>query len=168
MTDIRTYTTLDRTAWRSGPWDREPFDKIQWVDEETDLDCLAVRNSIGAWCGYVGVGSDHPWFDIAYTGCTQGCGESWCGHSPESLIDVHGGITYSDRCQEGPEDHSICHVPMPGRPDPVWWFGWDACHAGDIMPGYESACVTDRAEYRTLEYVRRQCRDMARQLAERS
>lgn len=44
----------NRVKWGPGPWDGEP-DKMQWTDPATGLDCLIVRNTLGALCGYVGV-----------------------------------------------------------------------------------------------------------------
>ena len=50
----REYTTIDKSTWGPGPWQSEP-DKLQWVDKETQFDCLIVRNGeIGNLCGYVG------------------------------------------------------------------------------------------------------------------
>ena len=54
---------VDKTQWGRGPWDNEP-DRLAWEDEETKLPCLMVRNTrSGHWCGYVGVSSDHPYFE---------------------------------------------------------------------------------------------------------
>ena len=53
---------------------------------------------------------------------------------------VHGGLTYAGPCQEeagGPE-HGICHIPQPGRPDKVWWLGFDCAHFMDRMPAMEA------------------------------
>lgn len=41
-------------------------------------------------------------------------------HRGLPCLAVHGGLTYSDRCHD-----DICHVPAPGEPDDVWWFGFD-------------------------------------------
>lgn len=166
MTDLYTYKEHDRSRWPNGPWDDEP-DKVQWIDPDTDLDCLAVRNGVGAWCGYVGVGPEHPWHGIEYFDCTQpdDCDEEWCyRHTPEGLTAVHGGLTYSDSCQESaPEATGICHIPQPGRPDPVWWFGFDCCHAGDAYPNMTIRFGGD--SYKPLAYVRQECRSLAAQLA---
>ena len=43
----------------SGPWVDER-DKAHWLDSPTGPDCLAVRNDLGAWCGYVGLPDPHP------------------------------------------------------------------------------------------------------------
>jgi len=65
---IREWTdpTVDKSTWADGPWKTEP-DKIQWVDELSQLDCLMVRNHMGSWCGYVGVDLAHPLYGQAYT-----------------------------------------------------------------------------------------------------
>ena len=46
--------------------------------------------------------------------------------SPQELLTCHGGITYADSCSE-----RICH---PGD-EPLWWFGFDCAHGGDVLPG---------------------------------
>ena len=57
--------------WPPGPWSAEPFDKVVWQDPTTGLDCMMVRNRMGAWCGYVGVSTRHPWFGVDYNGCVN-------------------------------------------------------------------------------------------------
>jgi hypothetical protein len=188
----REYRTTDKTGWGEGPWLIEP-DKAQWVDPVTGLDCLLVRNPIGALCGYVGVGPEHPWHGKGYSQCTAepACpvedGErSWdCGHSPESLLDVHGGITFADGCgHDEDESHGICHVPLPGRADDLWWFGFDCAHGCfDVMPvlDQEVRRATPRSPalpenwsapsgwcstYKTTVYVQAECASLARQLVE--
>jgi hypothetical protein len=165
MTAAIEYRTLDKRTWGDGQWQQEP-DKVQWTDEATGLPCLAVRGPHGALCGYVGVAEGHPYFRVEY------------GDGPEDRLDVHGGITYSDLCQEGNEAASICHIPAPGQPDHVWWFGFDCAHSGDFCPG-SNARLSDAfmrshglhkgpqpyEQYRTLAYVQGECRALAAQLA---
>lgn len=161
----RTYHHIDKKTWPVGPWRSEP-DKMQWTDGETNLPCLIVRNpGSGHLCGYVGVTQWHPLFAVDYSQCPEKCGESWCSHSPESVLDVHGGITFTDFCQEGKEETGICHIPEPGQPDRVWWFGFDCAHSGDRGPIYDKP---DYGEYRTVEYVQYECARLAKQLAEMS
>jgi hypothetical protein len=118
----RTWTVTDKAAWGPGPWRDEP-DKEQFTDEATGLPCLIVRNSVGALCGYVGVGEGHPWF----------------GKDPGDLeTRTAFEVDYADLCQEGPEAETICHVPAPGEPDRVWWLGFHCSHAWDISPGIEA------------------------------
>lgn len=151
------YTTMNRTNWPRGLWDKEP-DKVQWPDEKTGLPCLAVRSHYGNWCGYVGVAEGHPAFGKGY-------------HEIDAV--VHGGLTYADACNpaETPE-RGICHVVEPGEPDHVWWLGFDCGHAFDRRPAME-AIYNRRGEppwplhavYRTLGYVKLECRKLAKQLA---
>jgi hypothetical protein len=87
-------------------------------------------------------------------------------------ISVHGGLTYADRCQG-----DICHVPAPGEPDDVWWFGFDCAHCWDVSPGTDALMkklgseepnvrrLDDRTMYRDLAYVRAECESLAAQLA---
>ena len=58
-----------KEAWGNGPWQDEP-DKKQWLDKETGLPCLIVRNQLGALCGYVGVPANHPAYKLHYDGIT--------------------------------------------------------------------------------------------------
>ncbi len=154
---MKTWTFLDKAKWPvRGPWDREP-DKAQWEDEATGLTCLAVRAS-AHWCGYVGVPENHPLFGKGYN---------------DVDFDVHGGITFADACQEGEGEARICHTPESGQPDKVWWFGFDCAHAGDLRPVDTDAyhqvnLMFPHAEgygiYRTLDYVREECKLLAAQL----
>lgn len=164
MSEALMYHFIDKVGWGDGPWQLEP-DKLQFVDDTTGLDCLIVRGPSNALCGYVGVPESHPWFGVGYHECLQECDpEMYCfDHSPEALISVHGGLTYSDFCQEGMEETGICHIPFVGRPGRVWWFGFDCAHSGDLIvgKGYPSY-----GEYRDLDYVRRECAQLAQQLAD--
>ncbi len=146
-----------------GPWMNEP-DKVQWVDEDTDLDCLANRGPMGNWCGYVGVPPGHPLHGKDY--------DEVYDLRPD--IDVHGSLTFAGGCDEdAPEGHGICHIPLPGRPDDVWWLGFDCGHGMDVIPyllSIEGPTPPGRPwgepTYKTLAYVQFECRRLARQLAE--
>lgn len=162
--------TREKADLGPGPWQHEP-DKIQFVDESTGLDCLIVRNHMGGLCGYVGVPEGHPMFGRAYSECLQGCDDeegSCYQHSPEYLYQVHGGLTFSGKCQEGPpetEASRICHVPEPGLPANVWWFGFDCGHYNDLhpWPGEARSIMNDgRRVYQLLgpEGERYQTRDI--------
>lgn len=149
-----------------GPWDYEP-DKVQWIDPATDLDCLAVRNPFGAWCGYVGLPPTHPWHGVGYSSClVEGCTEDhYCEHSPGDAVQVHGGLTFAASCSESDrgEAFGICHVPFAGRPQDVWWLGFDCAHFGDETPCGGRSFPGE--EYRDLEYVKSECGSLAAQLA---
>jgi len=131
---------VDKSRFPRGEWDHEP-DKLNWIDERTGMACMIVRNSMGALCGYVAVERGHPYYEKDY-----------------SHVDVecHGGLTYADKCRG-----HICHVPEPGKPDDVWWFGFDCAHSWDFVPGFDYR--SDRI-YRDISFVRREATLLARQL----
>lgn len=132
MSELQYHTMDDKAGqWGDGPWVEEP-DKLQWTDSATGYPCLIVRNRMGALCGYVGVAEGHPYFGK---------------HYDEVSVNVHGGLTFASLCQEGPEDHAICHIPAPGQPDHVWWFGFDCSHGMDYSPSI-------RASLRGTKYPR--------------
>jgi hypothetical protein len=148
------YRTQDKSGWGDGSWQDEP-DKKQWLDQETGLPCLIVRNTLGVLCGYVGVPEGH-W--------------AYLRHYDDVPVDVHGGLTFSDKCQGGDETRAICHIADDDR---VWWLGFDCAHAGDYMPKTESffrkaiehlpyGIPSD--VYRDFAYVTQEVESLARQL----
>jgi len=168
MSAERAYSTVDKSAWPPGPWTAEP-DKIQWVDPATGLDCLIVRNPLGALCGYAGVPAEHPWHGKAYDEqvIESPDPDGW-GGSIGDIVTVHGGLTYSEGCQEGDDESvGVCHVPAPGRPDDVHWFGFDCAHWRDLTPRSLSMGTPSYGEevYRDVAYVRGQVASLAGQLA---
>jgi hypothetical protein len=155
---------MDKASWGPGPWQHEP-DKEQWQDEATGFACLLKRNPVGALCGYVGVPEGHPWHGSDYS-------PGWRAEDDEPLspalqllddVEVHGGLTYAASCQEGPEDATICHVPAPGEPEPLWWFGFDCAHSWDRCPGYRRLSLGSGDTYRDVAYVKAECASLARQ-----
>lgn len=100
-----------REWWGDGPWVDEQ-DRIEFRCE--GLPCLMRRHPTeGHWCGYVAVPPGHPLHGVT---------------APGGLI-AHGGVNYASYCSD-----SVCHVPEPGEPDNVWWFGFDCMHFGDLVP----------------------------------
>lgn len=135
-------THIDKKDWERGEWDNEP-DKKQFIDKDTGLPCLIVRNNGGALCGYVGVDKSHPAFELDYD---------------EVNVDVHGGLTYADKCSS-----HICHEVEEGEDDNIWWLGFDCSHSGDRSPSYTfSSSYGER--YRNVEYVTEEIKGLARQL----
>jgi hypothetical protein len=152
------YRTIDKSKWPlRGEWDNEP-DKVQWQDEATGLPCLIVRTPhSGHLCGYVGVAEGHPMYGKGYDDVTQANGE---------YIDVHGGLTFANKCQPSEtESRGICHLPEPGEPDHVWWFGFDCAHAWDLSPvRYDPKWICGDEHYRDIAYVRSEVAKLAAQL----
>jgi hypothetical protein len=144
--------------WPAGPWDDEPGKRV-WIDDDTGLDCLMVRNRYGVWCGYVGVPPEHPYHGRDYD---------------DMNVDVHGGLTFAAGCQEGlPPEIGICHTPVAGRPDNVWWLGFDTGHFMDYQPRMaalekeipEFPDIMRDCTYRDVAYVETEVANLARQLA---
>lgn len=157
FTDYKDPDTKARGFPEEGPWSAEPS-KMQWVDRATGMPCLIVRNHLGALCGYAGVSPGHPLHGK---------------HHDAPDIEVHGGLTYADRCQPTTDEaQGICHVPEPGTPHDVWWFGFDCSHLGDVVPGMITLLSfgrseLERGEYRDVGYVAGQVTELAAQLHER-
>jgi hypothetical protein len=157
ITVLHRYTTMDKSTWGDGPWMNEP-DKVQFVDETTGMACLIVRNQYcGFWCGYVGIDASHPYHQTDY-------------RNIDSDINAHGGLTFSNFCRdEDAQEQSICHIPQPGEPANLWWLGFDCGHAGDFNPAYDSKMKRimhfGNFTYRDMDYVIKECIDLARQLA---
>lgn len=139
-----------KQGWPEGQWMHEP-DKKQWTDEATGLPCLILRNGHGALCGYVGVPEGHSWFEVEYHN------EDPC---PESIIDVHGGLTFSSASAKNEMPGLwVCCEPKDAD---LWWFGFDCSHLHDFAPGFESL---RHGCYRTIEYVTAEVTSLAKQLA---
>lgn len=151
-TDIKARPAEDRSSWGPGPWQDEP-DRVEF--EHLGFPCLIVRvPQAGHLCGYVAVPPCHPWHGKGYD---------------DVPADVHGGLTYADKCQG-----NVCHVPKPGEPDDVWWLGFDHAHSGDSRPGDRALyqrigmfqSMHDHDTYKTVEYVRAGCESLAHQAKE--
>lgn len=149
-----------------GPWHNEP-DRVEF--EHQGFPCLANRNALLTWCGYVAVPRGHPLWEVDFPSCSKKktC-KTYCKHSPEAMLEVHGGLTYAGHCQG-----EICHVPKPGEPDDVWWFGFDCGHAFDLTPGFLTLEKTipgfkysmlEHETYRDLVFVKGEIRRLANQL----
>lgn len=150
---------VDKTDWPRGEWDTEP-DRVQW--QEGDFACLMIRNTLGNWCGYVGVPPGHPFHGKQYD---------------DVDVRVHCGLTYSDECKG-----HVCHTPEPGQPDNVWWFGFDFAHLYDYVPGMHGNEIVkifrsgglshpvdpgERGErYYNVQLVKKEVSNLAKQLKE--
>lgn len=148
-----------KESWGPGPWQDEQ-DRLEW--RYKGMPCLIRRSpASGAWCGYVAVPPGHPWH-----------GRSWMDDDGGPEVEIHGGITFSDKCTPGGE---ICHVPEPGEPDDVWWLGFDCGHAFDVCPkfnaeaqaiGIPSLLSTYFGSYRTMLYAKTEVERLADQALE--
>ena len=155
MKSWRTLTDK-KEKWGAGEWNHEP-DKAQWINLDAKLDCLIVRNHMGALCGYVGVPKKHPFYQKSYSQVFE---------TPDVEIRVHGGLTFNGLCLEFPnedEGEGIFHVVEVANKK-VWWFGFDCAHCDDMVPGFGWDITPSCAYYRNFEYVARETNSLAVQL----
>ena len=117
------------------PWDKEPSE-LTWVDKKTGLCCEIFRHpTLGHLCGYVNIEPNHPLNEIPYD-CIN--------------FNVHGGITFSDYLENS-------YIKK-------WKLGFDCAHWNDITPFLNSKCENPDATYKTIEYVKNQCKKLAKQI----
>lgn len=144
---MKTWKNTDKSNWPRGEWDNEP-DKAHWIDDKTGLDCLIVREPLGALCGYVGVPENHPSFEKSYS---------------DVDVAVHGGLTFADSCQPVEDESTgICHSEEESANDVVWWLGFDCAHYRDLSPVADHAFPD--SIYRDFEYTVQQVTSLAGQL----
>ncbi|MCP3921299.1 MAG: hypothetical protein GY714_01810 [Desulfobacterales bacterium] len=102
---------LDKSKWGSGAWDLEE-DKAAWHDPISGYPmCLVRVSGMGHWCGYVGIPRRHPYYRVDYDDNYE-------------YINAHGGLTYASH-----------RNPLTKEHDKYWWYGFDAAHSGDLVPG---------------------------------
>ncbi len=141
---------IDKSSWGDGPWQQE-LDRLEW--RHNGMPCQMVRhNTLGHWCGYVGVPFGHPWYGKHY--------------SDDAInVRVHGGLTYAEK-----GNVHVGSIAQPGNPEHFWWFGFDCAHSGDVSPGMNywlaETWAWDSSIYRTLAYVQNETNELAEQLQE--
>ncbi len=146
---------LDKSTWGEGPWQHEP-DRLEWCYK--GFPCLIQRNHYGVLCGYVGVNKTHPYYQK---------------HYDEVELSAHGDLTYSDFCYR-----HICHTPLPGEEEDVYWFGFDCAHGFDLVPAREArrksalhnlySEVKPWRTYKTIDIVKIWVEDLADQLEQKA
>ena len=128
------------------PWETEP-DHLAF--EADGLPCVMWRNHYRAWCGYVGVGPEHPLFGLPMNHLLK-LPPSWFeGRKFDQSVGpidlfahlLSGAKSIEDACSislafqvHGGVSYASDHVP-DHEPDGRWWFGFDCGHGGDYMPG---------------------------------
>lgn len=125
----------------------------EWVSE-SGLLCRAERNvELGVFCGYVALPPSHPWHGRLYTECAWGCpsypepGWAHCLHdSIAEVVDVHGGVTFSEAFEGG------------------WWIGFDCGHWCDTVP-FPAFMYFGEGHDLTFDEVRAETERMATQVA---
>jgi hypothetical protein len=136
----------------------EKIQRRRFLVEETKLykgyRYMVVAMDLGHRCGYVLVPPYHPY-----------CGNDY-DHFP---IDCHGGLTFAQPCEKDSELY----------PESGYWIGFDCGHAGDrrdpkilkllgneIMISILSKYKIGGEYIRTTAYVRKECKNIIRQLRE--
>jgi len=123
---------------------------------------LLVHPSMPHRCGYVGIPKEHKFYGIDYSNI-------------ESDIYVHGGLTYSNNDEAYPIKSDL------------WWLGFDAAHAGDTNDWEAGKILIETKKeqeqvdsiksvigryptpgdiIKTLDYMVKECEDLANQLKE--
>ena len=153
--------SFDRKEAGPGPWQDE-LDSESWVDKELGFPCRIFRTpSTGSLCGYVGVERGHPFYATFYTEVDKGSllrdripKGIRCDLGLEGYVDVHGGLTFSDWTDWKIKGFKSEH--------PIWWFGFDCAHYGDLSPG--GFGILREGEYRDWGYTKQEVKALARQL----
>lgn len=167
MKTIQYHDIRDRSRWEQPeiiPEDERTLDKQQWLDEETAMPCLMLRNHGGVWCGYVGVNSNHPLYGIGYDAAfSEDLPEEDAKMLNAAHEAAHAELTFSSKCAPDDKEHGICHIVEEDEDDNVWWFGFDCGHSYDATPSYDMH-ISDGATYCTKAYVEDVCRKLAKAL----
>lgn len=88
---------------------RKPIIETQYVKD--DIECVTVLNTdICIRCGYIGVNSDHPFYNK---------------NIEDILISVHGGVTWASRVAPLVET-------IQDRKD-IYWIGFDTGRSRDVL-----------------------------------
>lgn len=109
----------------------------EWIESEY-LCRIRRTRPIDPWCGYVRIPYTHPVANKSYD---------------DIDVEVHGGLTYGN---DSFPDSNI---------KDGYWYGFDCGHAGDLYPPniirYD---IPSGDVYRTKEYVKNECKKLAKQL----
>ena len=178
ITALQIYHNPERRPSGEGPWNDEA-DKVSWVDEETGLGCIMLRQTDGTISGYVGVGPDHPLFGYEADAVPVGISGT-----------VHGGVTYGRECEVNrferrahgkprQERYTVCHTTFVRTiqeyrtvrttendfdHEDLWWFGFDTSHPGDLVPKARHIDRHDGDVYRDQGFVYTNCIALAGKL----
>lgn len=114
--------------------------------------CIVLRDLAygGHLCGYVAVPPEHPLH----------------GADAERVTDMlfPWEVDYARPCDPV---RGVCHVPEPGEPDDVWWFGFACDHDDDVIPA-RAGEASPGATYKTVAVVREATERLAAWLLEQT
>ena len=107
----------------------------EWRDKYSGYIYRIIRPVSEGWlCGYVSVPEGHNYSGMSYD---------------DVDVQVHGGLTFGSNNFPDRDDNEKGY----------YWFGFDCGHAGDLMP-----YLWEDGTYRTKEYVKNECKELAKQL----
>lgn len=125
---------------------RELLEKIyneqnfhEWIDKETGYRCRIIRPyDRSHLCGYVKLPDNYS--------------RDWVGYD-EIPVEIHGGVTFFGELSDVKDEI---------------WIGFDCAHLGDLSPQdlltYKDGPLWKDDVYRDLEYVKKECISLAKQL----
>jgi hypothetical protein len=155
---VKRIPDKDTLGMPSGIWMDEP-DFMLWTDEATGYECMIQRAGFTfSLCGYVGVPEDHPLYSLHYSD------PIFTEHVSPDGIQVHGGLTYSDKTSRARE------VYTGSAQEEGWLFGFDCAHYRDFLPAIDGKLKELRLlsfrekKYRDIDYVKAQVISLAAQL----
>lgn len=174
---LQVYHNPDRKPSDDGPWNQEA-DKVAWIDAETGLGCIMLRQTNGTISGYVGIAPQHPLFGFEADAV------------PVEISNVvHGGLSYGKACEVNrfdrvawgkphKERYTVCHVTRTRLVqeyrtvqtthdefhEDLWWLGFDTDHPGDFVPKERHDERRKGVVYRDQSYVYANCMSLARKL----
>lgn len=177
ITALQVYHNPDRRPSGDGPWNNEA-DKVAWVDAETGLGCIMLRQKNGTISGYVGIGPEHPLFGFEADAVSVAVSNV-----------VHGGLTYGKACEVNrfarvawgkprKERYTVCHTTRVRTVqdyrtvqttedefhEDLWWLGFDTDHPGDLVPNSRYGEGRKDDVYRDQSFVYSNCIELARRL----
>lgn len=145
--------------------------RIEKLFHHRGLKCVILFQELGHRCGYVAVPVGHPLYGLDYGSQIfsyrladkyyGGYGDDFGSVHLDSIIDVHGGLTFASPGKPGMRYPTL-------QLKPVWWFGFDCAHLGDgrdhetqkkyfvdpyLMENFGSEDTTKSAEYVEAECV---------------
>lgn len=117
-----------------------------WTEQyylQDGVHCLVKTSPAGQINGYIGVEHTHPWYNQ---------------DMDEVHIEVHRGLTFAGVIKTQLGD--------TGMFNPIWWFGFDTAHFGDVENYVSASAIPTMRYLRDEDYVRKEINRMVEQVNE--
>jgi hypothetical protein len=132
---------------------KQEGDCLDWTDSVTGYDCAIRRvGTLGHLCGYVRVPETHPYYNKQIM------------DTDLDNFQVHWGLTFDGKMDFVQDDYTLSKDNREGH-----WIGFDCAHSGDLYPPNilkYNENIPSHEVYRTMEYVKKECENLAKQLKE--